>query len=148
VQSWPFRRGHRSGRVFAGAVEAGWRPPSFFSDDDDRARDALIARLVRRATAVSLVAHRAGEGEAHVFFDVTAPAARPRPIFACVVLSRARCAQLVASGQPVVERCDMQVSDADALDEPALRRAMRQWMKRSFPCATLPRSVRVQVVGA
>jgi len=147
VHSWTFRMGHRSGRVFAGAVEAGWRPSSFFSDADDQARDVLLARLIRSDSAVSLVAHRGSDGEAHVFFGAPRLGDRPRSIFACVVFSRARCAQLVAGGQPVVERCDVQVADADALDERGLRRAMRQWMKRSFPGISLPRSVRVQVVG-
>lgn len=143
-----FTSGKRHGRVFA-RDDGGDRRGryAFFDDDDDRSRDRMIARLIRARPIVTAVAHPSlrDANEAHVFLASPDPRARLPRIFACVVVSRSRLAEMLNEGHEVVEGFTLQVADSATLDRQALQRALWRWFRRAYPLARGLRAIRVEV---
>lgn len=150
-----FKTGNRQGRVLTerGDPEAARQARAeFFADDDDRAREKMLARLFKRSEIAVATAHPAlGDGrfdEVQVFFSPRDPRARLARLFACTIISRRRCEALVKAGSDVVEGFTLQVAESAVLDHPAIRQALWQWIRRNYSAQRRPRALRVVLYPA
>jgi hypothetical protein len=134
----------RSGRVFARKplpeqVVEDHFAASYFDDDEDRARDAVL-RSILMSPNVVVATHRSLDPKdvIQAFFRHVGKEG-PEKVFACAVVSKERLERMLKEAAVVVEGHSLQVAPTRMITNSSIRAAIQAWAERNYPDIRLPR---------
>jgi hypothetical protein len=104
-------------------------------DDDDRAREPVLRRILAQANVSAVAYPTTGHRDVLQVFLRDGDGS---PVFACVLVSGARLRDMLAQSSPVVEGFALQVLPSEQLSVESMRAGLQSWIERCFPDLVLP----------
>lgn len=104
-------------------------------DDDDRARQPALRRILQRSNVSAIAYPTLGHRDV---LQVFLRDSSGEPVFACVLVSGARLRDMLAQSSPIVEGFALQVLPSEHLSVESVRAALQSWIERCFPDLVLP----------
>jgi hypothetical protein len=104
-------------------------------DDDDRARQPALRRILQRPNVGAIAYPTLGHRDV---LQVFLRDSGGEPVFACVLVSGARLRDMLTRSSPIVEGFALQVLPSEHLSVESVRAALQSWIERCFPDLVLP----------